>query len=240
MRVQEEPNPFVGMIKTNTPGESGFLDATAMQKKIIEVWYGTRGRNGTRPAFKVFCALTGRRKKWSIGELFGACTHGATNSERAKDWQENHWFAYFRAFWEGVSEHFTPRLWPPTRSDWLPNDTLVSSMAPQQKERQKLMRATVLGLLQKALLQAWADHHAKQLRLADKTFSEFKISPDEFKREIKNFVKEIPNDFFTELKFTGFDASGDLRDEMTDHFLSIIEGNKTFSELRATRFWQSN
>ena len=31
------------MLKTNAPGEPGFLDATAMQKKVIELWYGSEG-----------------------------------------------------------------------------------------------------------------------------------------------------------------------------------------------------
>jgi hypothetical protein len=33
MRVHLEANPFYGMLQTNTPGELGFLDASAMQKK---------------------------------------------------------------------------------------------------------------------------------------------------------------------------------------------------------------
>ena len=101
------------------------------------------------------------------------------------------------------------------------------------------MRATVLGLLQKALLQAWADHKNKELRLAGKSFADLRVSPDEFRAEISGFVRQIPMDFFTELKFTGFDASGDLRDEMTGHFLSVIEMNKSFAELKAERFWRN-
>ena len=239
MRVQIEPNPFTGMIKMNTPGERGFIDAMALQKKVIELWYGSRGRTGLKPAFKAFCAINGRRKKWSMQELFSACANGGNAAERARDWQEARWFLYFKAFWEAVSQHFSPRLWPATQGEWLPNDVLISSMSPEQKERQKLMRATVLGLLQKALLQAWADHKNKELRLAGKSFADLRVSPDEFRAEISGFVRQIPMDFFTELKFTGFDASGDLRDEMTGHFLSVIEMNKSFAELKAERFWRN-
>lgn len=240
MRVQLEPNPFTGMIKTNTPGERGFIDATALQKKVIELWYGSRGRTGLKPAFKNFCAIRGKRKKWSMAELFGSCTEGSNAVERARNWQDDVWFSYFRAFWEAVSSHFVGRLWPQTQDEWLPNDTVVAAMTPAQKERQKLMRATVLGLLQKALLQAWADYKSKELRKANSSFANLKMSPEEFKQDILPFVKTIPMDFFTELKFTGFDASGDLRDEMSEYMLAIIEDSKSFPEIKQTRFWQAS
>ena len=35
MRVQNEENVFHGMLKFKVPGENGFLEAPAMQKKII-------------------------------------------------------------------------------------------------------------------------------------------------------------------------------------------------------------
>jgi hypothetical protein len=66
MRVQTELNPFQGMLKTNTPGETGFLDGTAVQKKIVQVWYGGRDRSGLKASFKAFRAHSTEKRRWSM------------------------------------------------------------------------------------------------------------------------------------------------------------------------------
>lgn len=240
MLVQLEPNPFTGMLRTNTPGEKGFLDATAMQKKVIEPWFGSRGKNGTRPTFKSFQAHE-ETKKWSMGELFIGVCKGTNAADRAKDWQDGKWFKYFDAFWRAVSKHFDDRLWPASQDQWLPRNTPPQSMNPEMRERQKLMRATVLGLLQKALLQAWADFQSQKLSLEEKTFSDLKLTPEKFEKDITGLVKNMTSDFFTELQYTGFDASKELRTDMTKQMLFIIQKTKKFADLRAGhRFWNAS
>jgi hypothetical protein len=230
MRVQLESNPFIGMLKTNTPGEKGFLDATAMQKKVIELWYGSRGRTGTRPRFKAFKALD--RRQWSMGDIFEGVCSGSTTQERALDWQERHWFTYFAAFWKAVQQRFEGRLWPATEADWLPINTNIGAYTPQQKETQKLMRATVLGLLQVALLQAWADHRSNELDLQDKKFKDVKIDPVGFKDEVKRYLDRMPDDFFTALTTTGFDASKQTRERLLKNMLAIFERQTSMAKLK--------
>ena len=100
------------------------------------------------------------------------------------------------------------------------------------------MRATILGLLQRSLLQAWADATQTELGKKGKKFSDFKFTPKEFKKEIAYFVGKLPTDFFTELKYQGFDASKSLREELIKHMLSVLEGQKTMADIRSKSFWQ--
>ncbi len=102
----------------------------------------------------------------------------------------------------------------------------------------KLMRVTVLGLLQGAVLQAWADHNNRML-VSGKTIDSLSVSPDAFKPEIQRLVANIPPDFFTELRFSGFDASVDVRVDLVRQMLFLLELRKTFADIRSThRSWR--
>lgn len=238
MRVQLEQNPFSGMLKTNTPGERGFLDATAFQKKVIELWYGGRSKNGLEAKFKQFKA-TEKRQPRSMGDIFGPLCEGANNRDRAEFWQRELWFTYFKAFWDPIAKRYCTQLWPQNQDEWLPTDPHKLSQNSQAKTRQKLMRATVLGLLQVSVLQAWADFTWRGLDFDGKSWKDLDLTPEKFSKSIEKFINLIPEEFFTTLTYTGFDASKPLRDEMMECMLDLLDGHKKLPDVKNEheRFW---
>lgn len=238
MHVQKTENPFAGMLNFGVPGEKGFLDSKAMKSKVVELWWGTRGKTGQRPNMKT--VRVHEHREWDMYELFGNVCTGSSRIDRIRDWQDSKkWFEYFRSFWEAVSTNFKPRLWPPAANKWLPPNTRPTG--PEQIEREKLMRVTVLGLLQTAVLQVWADNTNRKRTEQGKTMDGFKIAPAKFKQEISRLVSLVPYDFFTELQYTGFDASKDLRKDFVEQLVALLEMRKEFSAIKSThRFWRSN
>ncbi len=239
MRVQLERNPFSGMLKTNTPGEKGFLDATAFQKKVIELWYGGRSRSGLEARFKQFQATDNRAVR-SMAEIFGPLCSGNNTRERASFWQDDLWFKFFVAFWTPIASHYSQQLWPQSHDEWLPTDPSSLAKDSNARTRAKLMRATVLGLLQVAVLQAWADHQFRSLAMDDKDFKDLNLTPPTFSAQIEKFIRRLPPDFFTTLTYTGFDASKPLREEMLACMLDVLDGHKTLSQVKDEhkRFWE--
>jgi hypothetical protein len=235
MRVQKEANPFRKMLKTNTMGEPGFLDATATKAKVIELWYGSKGKTN-KSSFKKF-ATTPKKRSYGMKELFGQNCEGSNDAERTQYWQKDLWFSYFTKFWEAISDHFKGRLWPETQNDW-PPAKVGTSTTPVQKEKLKLMGAVKLSLLQRAVLQRWADYHRSRLEMDGQTFADYKFTPEEFKTSISRIVQKIPPDFFLTLEYGGYDASKQLKLEMLEHMLDILEGNKQMADLKEERFWK--
>jgi hypothetical protein len=237
MYVQNAENPFAGMLNFSVPGELGFLDAKAMKSKVVEQWWGTRGQTGQKPNMKTLSVHDHR--KWDLYELFGNVCTGPNRGDKIRDWQDSKkWFEYFRVFWEAIADNYKPRLWPAASSKWLPANGRPST--DEHREREKLMRVTVLGLLQTAVLQVWADNTNRKRTQGGKTMDGFKITPSKFKQEIASLVRLVPYDFFTELKYTGFDASKDLRRDFVEQLIALLEMRKEFPAIKAShRFWQS-
>jgi len=101
------------------------------------------------------------------------------------------------------------------------------------------MRVTVLGLLQTAVLQVWADNTRRERKKKRLGMEDFKIDPKQFRKEIKLLVEEVPQDFFLELKYTGFDASKELRDDFVEQIVKILEGKETFTNIKQSHsFWK--
>jgi len=240
MRVQNEENPFNGMLKFGYPGESGFLEAPAMQKKVVSKWYGSRGRSGQKPRFpNVRLSVEPKRSHWNLGNAFGGVCAGSNAEERARDWQDNKWFLYFRAFWEAVSAHFLGDLWPASQEQW-PVGSKGQESVEVQKIRRNLMRVTVLGLLQSAVLDAWWRFRVKQWKMEEHEPGEqFTVSVEQFGKQIRQFVRNVPAAFFTELDYTGFDASKDLRGDFQEQLLKLLDGHDEFANMRTShKFWQ--
>jgi hypothetical protein len=173
-----------------------------------------------------------------MADLFGANCIGINNQERARDWQERLWFGYFKAFWEAIAEHFAPRLWPLTKGDWLPPNVNPNQLDNTQRERQKLLRATVLGLLQTALLEVWADAQESALKLHGRALAELKIAPEDFKSQISSRIKALPADFFTDLKYAGFDASKDVRQDLTKLMVQALKEIKSMADIKEHLFYK--
>jgi hypothetical protein len=236
MHVHKAPNPFAGMLNFGIPGEKGFLDSKAMKSKVVELWWGTRGKTGAKPNTKKI--KVAKYPNWDMYDLFCKNCTGSNRLDRIRSWQDSKkWFEYFRAFWEPVSGHFSPRLWPDSVDKWLPAAAIPSTN--EQKERAKLMRVTVLGLLQTAVLQVWADNTRRDRKRKRLGMEDFKIDPKQFRKEIALLIEEVPQDFFLELKYTGFDASKELRDDFVEQIVKILEGKETFTNIKQSHsFWK--
>lgn len=240
MRVESDDTPFSGMLRFGIPGEEGFLDAPAMQKKVVALWYGGSGRDGNRNKFSKIHFLrkhqTNSRDPWSLSEVFGPICPGETEPEKASYWQKGRprdttapWLTYFKAFWGVVAAHFQKggRLWPTNKDEWPPN---VKDPA-EQEERYKLFRVTVLGLFQTAILQAWYTHKRNEHESDGHTWETKKVDPKKFAKEVSLFVSRFPDDFFATLDFTGFDASKDVRNLLLHAMIVVAEG-KSFASVK--------
>jgi hypothetical protein len=236
MRLQLEDNPFMGMLTTGTPGEVGFLDATAMQRKVVEIWFGRRDKSGLNPRLLGLRHPYDREaKSFRILDMFGANCPKGTRSERAEYWQNGDdqvqglWFDYFSALWDALEEKYSPRLWPATSDDWPSPKRGASS---EDQERLKLMRATMLGLVQHCVLYKWARNREVYLRHQKKRMRTTPILPEDFKQEIADILKPLTEDFFLEHRATGLDASDHLRDEFRRQCYAVLEGDKTVAQVK--------
>lgn len=235
MRVHLDANPFAGMLKTNTPGEKGFLDATAMQKKVIELWYGSKGSSGTRATLKKFRAITddpGRSKEFRMLDLFGANCVASTAPEKAEEWQDGLWFDYFTAFWSAVQDRYqSDGLWPQSIEAWPPVG--VGTATPDQQKVQNLMGATILGMLQIAVLQRWAELREDRAREDAMDYKAMTITPAEFGAKIKNILAPLSPDFFQAYIRSGADASKQVKQSFIRALMDVLTTRKSVAQVRA-------
>ncbi|MGV9793108.1 hypothetical protein [Gordonia sp. NPDC003422] len=238
MRVHLDENPFTGMLKTNTPGEKGFLDATAMQKKVIELWYGSKGSSGTRATLKKFRAIAddpGKSKEFRIVDLFGANCAATTALEKAEEWQDGLWFDYFKAFWEAVRDRYqSDGLWPQSIEAWPPVGIGRGTATPDQMNVQNLMGATILGMLQIAVLQRWAERREDRANEDGQDFKSLKITPDAFGESIANILKPLSPDFFQAYIRSGADASKHVKQSFIRALMDVLATRKTVAQVRAS------
>ncbi|WP_147068054.1 hypothetical protein [Terrabacter aerolatus] len=236
MRVHLEANPFAGMLKTNTPGEKGFLDATAMQKKVIELWYGSKGSSGTVATLKKFRAITddpGRSKEFRMVDLFGANCSALTVREKAEEWQDGLWFEYFSAFWGAVRDKYlADGLWPQSIDAW--PRVGVRSGSPDQDKVQSLMGATILGMLQISVLQRWAERREDRALEDGEDFKTLTITPVQFRDQIANILKPLSSDFFTEYIRSGADASKQVKQVFIRALMDVLANRKSVAQVRAS------
>lgn len=237
MRVHLDENPFAGMLKTNTPGERGFLDATAMQKKVIELWYGSKGSSGTRATLKKFRAITddpGRSKEFRIVDLFGANCDATTAREKAEEWQDGLWFDYFRAFWGAVRDRYqSDGLWPQSIESW-PPPVGVGSATPDQQNVQNLMGATILGMLQIGVLQRWAERREDRALEDGLDYKAMTITPTEFGAQVGNILRPLSSDFFQAYIRSGADASKQVKQAFIRALMDVLTTRKTVAQVRAS------
>lgn len=235
MRVHLDENPFAGMLKTNTPGERGFLDATAMQRKVIEPWYGSKGSSGTRATLKKFRAITddpGRSKEFRMVDLFGANCTATTAREKAEEWQDGLWFDYFNAFWKAVRDRYQgDGLWPQSVEAWPP---VSGAATPDQQNVQNLMGATILGMLQIAVLQRWAERREDRTLEDGQDFKTLPITPAEFGEQIRNILNPLSPDFFQAYIRSGADASKQVKQSFIRALMDVLTTRKTVAQVRAS------
>lgn len=234
-RVQVEDNPFMGMLRTSTVGERGFLESKAMQKHVIGLWFGKRARVTDRPGMAGFVLSTDERlsmRRHSMSTLFLANCEGTTKLDRIRDWQRDKWLAYFSAFWDAVRQQYKPsRVWPQSAEDW-PRPGL-SNHTPNQQLVLKLMRTTLLGLFQVSILQRWADRRFELHDLDEKAVAKLQTTPEQFHDEIKSIITPLSADFFVSLNASGFDGSVSVKEDMKLMIYDILRKAKSIADQKA-------
>ena len=234
-RVQVEDNPFMGMLRTSTVGERGFLESKAMQKHVIGLWYGKRAKATDRAGMANFKLSTNpllAMRGHSMATLFLANCEGSSKQLQMHDWQRDKWLVYFSAFWSAVRDTYKPAaVWPQTQADW--PDPSLGKQAPNQEQVQKLMRTTLLGLLQLAVLQRWADMRYDVMGLDEKLIGQTPIAPADFSAEIKKILLRLTPDFFTSLKASGFEGSAQVKEDAKLMIYDVCKGARSVAEEKA-------
>jgi hypothetical protein len=234
-RIQVEDNPFMGMLRTSTVGEKGFLESKAMQKHVIGLWYGKRAKASDRAGmatFRLSNNVTLAMRKHSMAKLFLANCEGKNKQQRMQDWQRDKWLKYFSAFWAAVRTSYQPAaVWPQTEADW--PDPSLGKQKPNQEKVVRLMRTTLLGLLQLSVLQRWADMRYDSLGLDERRVKKTPITPEEFQAEIATILRRLTPDFFTSLKASGFEGSATVKEDTKLMIYDICKGARTVAEEKA-------
>jgi hypothetical protein len=203
MRVHEdESSPFYGMIAFGLQKEGGFLDAAAMRGKVIELWY---------------------ERVQPVQQLFDHMCQGKKKADRTDFWKsEELWFDYFVAFWGAVSERYVG------------SNVFSSELADKTKKTptSKLMTATVLMIFQEAVLDYLLQLYVGKEKAEHIPISESLPTAERFREVVKNILKDLYPDFFTEWKLSGFDGSRGARDDLADALRRVIAGDKTVSQLK--------
>jgi hypothetical protein len=149
-----------------------------------------------------------------------------------QDWQRDKWLKYFSAFWAAVRTSYQPAaVWPQTEADW--PDPSLGKQKPNQEKVVRLMRTTLLGLLQLSVLQRWADMRYDSLGLDERLVKKAPITPEEFQAEIATILRRLTPDFFTSLKASGFEGSATVKEDTKLMIYDICKGARTVAEEKA-------
>jgi hypothetical protein len=234
-RIQVEDNPFMGMLRTSTVGERGFLESSAMQKHVIGLWFGKRARVTDRPGMANFQLSKKSELAMQIhkmANLFLSNCEGVSQLDKMHDWQRRAWIGYFSAFWGAVRDSYrAANVWPQTQDDW-PSPS-AAKQTPNQQTVQKLMRTTLLGLFQMAVLQRWADRRFEKFDLDEQTLKKTPIDVETFYAEVKQILEPLTPDFFVSLNTSGFDGSAQVKEDMKIMMYNIMKKSKSVAETKA-------
>jgi len=206
MRVHEdEGSPFYGMISFGLHKESGFLDAAAMRGKVIELWY---------------------ERVSPVQQLFDHMCEGKKKSDRTDFWKsEELWFDYFVAFWGAVRERYA--------SSNVFSSELID--ASKKTPASKLMTATVLMIFQETVLDHLLSFYIGKEKAEKIPIKDSLPTAERFQEVVKNVLKDLFPEFFTEWKLSGFDGSKGARDDLADALRRVITGDRTVSQLKDSK-----
>jgi hypothetical protein len=203
MRVHEdEQSPFYELLSFGLKGERGFLDAAAMQRKVIQPWY---------------------ERKVEVQYLFDHLCEGKRKNDRTEYWKsEELWFEYFVAFWSAVRARYEGSN---VFSDELED---VAKKRPYSK----LMSATVLMIFQGAVLKRLQDVYKgleSSQKIPVATYIKDEAS---FMEVVKNTLQKLTPDFFTGWKLSGFDGSKEVQNDLQEAILLVVSEKKTVAQLK--------
>jgi hypothetical protein len=203
---EEEQSPFYNMLAFGIRNEPGFIDAAAMQGKVIQMWY---------------------ERKPPVRELFDHMCEGKSANDRTEYWKsEEKWFDLFITFWSAVKERY--------EGTNVFSSELVdkNKKAPSSK----LMTATVLKIFQETLLDFLLQHLRQKHATEGMRISESVPDAGTFSKLVLRTLERLTPEFFTEWKLTGFDGSKGARDDLEDAIRKVISTEKTVSQLKLGKY----
>jgi len=204
MKVHEdEQSPFFDMLSFGIKNEAGFIDAAAMQGKVIQLWY---------------------ERKSPIRELFDHFISGGKSvSDRTEHWKsEELWFEMFINFWSAVKQRYDGTT--------VFSSELVdrNKKAPASK----LMTATVLRIFQETLLDFLLQHLKQKAATEAVSIADSIPDARAFSKLVERTLERLTPEFFTDWQLTGFDGSKGARDDLADAIRKVINTERTVSQLK--------
>jgi hypothetical protein len=211
---EDEQSPFYGLLSFGIQNEKGFLDATAIQRKVVKPWFDrvSAGRN---------------RAGVPIRELFDHFSTGRTIEERTEYWRDEAlWFDFFCGFWKAVETRYEG-------TDVFSHD--VSRDAFGKRAISALMRATVLGVFQKVVLQTIYQNLEQNAQLQEVEFSDLLTARRDLEKLVRNQLKPLVPEFFQGWTLKGPDASADQRKKLEEAIRLVIMNQRSVNKLKESK-----
>jgi hypothetical protein len=219
---ESEDSPFYGTLAFGLKKEKGFLEAPAMQSKVVKPWF-------EREAFR-------KGRGMPVRELFDHLCKGRTKGDRTEYWKEEGlWYEYLSAFWRAVRTRYEG-------SDVFSPETQESSFGGRVATS-KLMRATVLGIFQKTVLQSLYGYLQTKERIEEQRLVDAWATREQFEKLVASQLKALTPEFFQGWTMTGLDASKETREHLAHAIREVISNGKTVTELKNGRdplFYKGN
>lgn len=203
MKVHEdEQSPFFNMLAFGIRNEPGFIDAAAMQGKVIQLWY---------------------ERKQPVRELFDHFCEGKSVNDRTEYWKsEELWLEMFINFWSAVKQRY--------KSSTVFSSELLDRN--KKSPASKLMTATVLKIFQETVLEFLLQHLKQKMATEGVAISKSIPDAKSFPKLVERTLERLTPEFFTDWKLTGFDGSKGAREDLRDAIRKVISTQKTVSQLK--------
>jgi hypothetical protein len=206
MKVHEdEQSPFYGLLAFGIKNEPGFIDAAAMQGKVIQLWY---------------------ERKSPVRELFDHLCEGKSASDRTEYWKsEEVWFDMFITFWSAVRERYEGTA--------VFSSELVDKNKKAPASR--LMTATVLKIFQGTVLEFLLQHLRQKQATEGIVVADSIPDAKSFSKLVLRTLERLTPEFFTDWQLTGFDGSKGARDDLSDAIRKVISTERSVNQLKLGR-----
>jgi hypothetical protein len=105
------------------------------------------------------------------------------------------------------------------------------------------MRATVLGIFQKTVLQSLYGYLQTKERIEEQRLVDAWATREQFEKLVASQLKALTPEFFQGWTMTGLDASKETREHLAHAIREVISNGKTVTELKNGRdplFYKGN
>jgi hypothetical protein len=206
MKVHEdEQSPFFGMLAFGIKNEAGFIDAAAMQGKVIQLWY---------------------ERKVAVRELFDHLAEGKSANDRTENWKsEELWFDTFITFWSAVKNRY--------KGTAVFSSELIDKN--KKDPASKLMTATVLKIFQETVLEFLLQHLKQKESTEGVPLSDSIPDQKTLTKLVERTLERLTPEFFTDWQLTGFDGSKGARNDLADAIRKVISTERSVTQLKLGR-----